>query len=104
MTRIRKFLTKEMLTEQLNQELSRSNGSLSNIEKTEKKQGEGKKDCEEMHEKKEKELEWKPEDCAQPFGDVSKITGKGEKEKNHFQTFKFQGKQYGLVSSVLRFI
>ncbi|EOA29103.1 hypothetical protein CARUB_v10025370mg [Capsella rubella] len=85
-----------MLTEELNQVSPRSNGSLSNIEKTEKKQGEGKKDCEEMDEKKETELEWKPEDCAQPFGDVSKITGKGEKEKNHFQAFKFQGKQYGL--------
>lgn len=118
MSRTRKLLTKEMLTEQMNQvsqdeenvALSMLNMSNSNTKETEKKQMKRKKDCEEKHEKKRKtnwtkemELEWRPEDCAQPFGEVSKVTGKGSKKKSHYKTFNFHGKQYGLVSFVLRF-
>lgn len=113
MVRIRKLLTKEMLTEQLNQvllsrdeenvALSRSNVSKSNTEEMKKRQRKRKRDCEEMREEKKMELEWKPEDCAQPLGDVSKVTGKGEKKESHFKTFMFHGKQYGLVSFLLGF-
>ncbi|CAH8263485.1 unnamed protein product [Arabidopsis lyrata] len=88
--------------------LSMLNMSNSNTKETEKKQMKRKKDCEEKHEKKRKtnwtkemELEWRPEDCAQPFGEVSKVTGKGAKKKSHYKTFNFRGTQYGLEDSVL---
>ncbi|XP_019085825.1 PREDICTED: uncharacterized protein LOC104713975 [Camelina sativa] len=65
----------------------------------EKDQGKRKNDCED--EKKKTELEWKHEDCAQPLGDVSKITGERQKKKNHFKAFKFHDKHYKLEDSVL---
>jgi len=116
MTRSRKFLTKKMLTDQMNEaSQDEDNVALSNTKETEKKQRKRKKDCEEKnkkkrkkdceekHETKEMELAWKPEDCAKPLGEVSKVTGKGKKKKSHFKTFTFRGNQYALVSFVLRF-
>ncbi|CAE6007928.1 unnamed protein product [Arabidopsis arenosa] len=94
--------------DEYNVALSMSNMSNSNSKETEKKQMKRKKDCEEKHEKKRKtnwtkkmELEWRPEDCAQPLGEVSKVTGKGAKKKSHYKTFNFRGSQYGLEDSVL---
>ncbi|OAP11408.1 unnamed protein product [Arabidopsis thaliana] len=102
-----------MLTDQMNEaSQDEDNVALSNTKETEKKQRKRKKDCEEKnkkkrkkdceekHETKEMELAWKPEDCAKPLGEVSKVTGKGKKKKSHFKTFTFRGNQYALEDSV----
>lgn len=47
------------------------------------------------------EDKWKPEDCAQPIGELIRCTGEGEEKKSHYKKFEFDLKQYGLVSSVL---
>ncbi|ESQ55383.1 hypothetical protein EUTSA_v10027137mg [Eutrema salsugineum] len=46
-------------------------------------------------------LVWKPEDCAQPIGEMIRVSGEGEEIKYHYEKFKFDGKQYGLEDSVL---
>lgn len=115
MTRIRKVFTKEMLIEQFNQvliskggdngknigPLSRSEDSKFSAEQTKRKQRKRKNEnIEERPMKKKQELEWKPENRAQPIGKFIKFTGAGVKKKCHYEKFEFHGIKYELVSFV----
>ncbi|CAE6186930.1 unnamed protein product [Arabidopsis arenosa] len=64
-------------------------------------------DCKQKKRKKnDKEIlvsedKWKPEDCAQPIGELIRCTGEGEEKKSHYKKFEFDLKHYGLEDSVL---
>ncbi|EOA25250.1 hypothetical protein CARUB_v10018565mg, partial [Capsella rubella] len=110
MTRISKFWTREMLTQQLNEgwmreidddvSFSRSRdldiSTKSMVVKRTKREESGDKKG-----KKKAKLEWRPEDSAKSIGKLVRCTGVGEKMKYHYENFEFHGIRYGLEDTVL---
>ncbi|KAG7541806.1 Bromo adjacent homology (BAH) domain, partial [Arabidopsis thaliana x Arabidopsis arenosa] len=106
-----KMLTKEILTQQLNEVLMSNDKNnvpfprLRDLKLTTKEvemeQKKRKMESEEILVNKKTKLEWRPEDCAQAIGVSDKCTGEGKKKKSHYKTFQFHANIYGLEDSVL---